>query len=87
MDESKKAVAVKYDRDKDRAPKVLAKGRNAVAERIMQVARENDVPVLPDKDLVQVLETLDVNFEIPAELYRAMAEVLVFIYSINKKLP
>ena len=86
MDESKKAVAIKYNRDKDRAPKVLAKGRNDIAERIIEVAKDNQVPILPDKDLVQVLETLDVNFEIPPELYRAVAEVLVFIYSMNNRL-
>ena len=86
MDEPKKAVAVKYDRDKDRAPKVVAKGKNAIARRIIEAAKENNVPVYPDKDLVQVLETLDIDYEIPPELYRAVAEVLVFIYSINGKL-
>jgi flagellar biosynthesis protein len=87
MDEPKRAVAIKYNRDKDRAPKVLAKGKNAVAERIIQKAQECRVPIYPDKDLVQVLETLDLNFEIPPELYRAVAEVLVFIYALNQKLP
>ena len=86
MDDLKKAVAIKYNRDKDRAPKVLAKGRDAIAERIIEVAKENKVPIYPDKDLVQVLETLDIDFEIPRELYRAVAEVLVFIYTINGKL-
>jgi flagellar biosynthesis protein len=87
MDDPKKAVAIKYNRDKDRAPKVLAKGRNAIAEKIIEVAQDNKVPIYPDKDLVQVLETLDLDFEIPPDLYRAVAEVLVFIYSINGKLP
>jgi len=85
MDEPKKAVAIKYNRDKDRAPKVLAKGRNAVADRIIELARNNAVPIYPDKDLVQVLDALEVDFEIPPELYRAVAEVLVFIYSLNNK--
>lgn len=86
MDDLKKAVAIKYNRDKDRAPRLLAKGRDAIAERIIEVAKENNVPIYPDKDLVQVLETLDIDFEIPPELYRAVAEVLVFIYTINGKL-
>lgn len=86
MDDLKRAVAIKYNREKDRAPKVLAKGRNAVAERIIELAKESNVPVYPDKDLAQVLETMDLNYEIPPELYRAVAEVLVFIYSINGKL-
>jgi flagellar biosynthesis protein len=87
MEEPKKAVAVKYDRDKDRAPKVVAKGKNAIAKRMIDIAKENNVPLYPDKDLVQVLETLDIDYEIPPELYRAVAEVLVFIYAINGKLP
>jgi len=86
MDDPRKAVAIKYNKDKDRAPKVLAKGRNQVAQKIIDLAKENKIPVYPDKDLVQVLETLDLNFEIPPELYRAVAEVLFFIYSMNKKL-
>ena len=86
MNELKKAVALKYNKDKDGAPKVLAKGRDRVAQRIIELARESKIPIYPDKDLVQVLETLDLNFEIPPELYRAVAEVLVFIYSMNKKL-
>lgn len=86
MDDPRKAVAIKYNKDKDRAPKVLAKGRNQVAQNIIDLAKENKIPVYPDKDLVQVLETLDLNFEIPPELYRAVAEVLFFIYSMNKKL-
>ena len=86
MDDPKKAVAIKYDREKDRAPRVLAKGRNAIAEKIIEMAKDNNVPVHPDKDLAQVLEALDLNYEIPPELYRAVAEVLVFIYSLNGKL-
>jgi len=86
MDDPKKAVAIKYNREKDRAPKIVAKGRNAVAERIIEMAKDSNVPVYPDKDLAQVLETLDLNYEIPPDLYRAVAEVLVFIFSINGKL-
>lgn len=86
MDDPRKAVAIKYNKDKDRAPKVLAKGRNQVAQKIIDLAKENKIPIYLDKDLVQVLETLDLNFEIPPELYRAVAEVLFFIYTMNKKL-
>jgi flagellar biosynthesis protein len=86
MDYSKKAVALKYDKDKDNAPKLVAKGKDYIAERIIEIAKENRVPIYPDKDLVQVLEALDLDFEIPAELYRAVAEVLVFVYDLNRKL-
>ena len=82
----KKAVALRYDKDKDNAPKLVAKGKESIAEKIIEVANENGVPIYPDKDLVQVLEALDLDFQIPAELYRAVAEVLVFIHDLNRKL-
>jgi len=86
MDYPKKAVALKYNKDKDNAPRLLAKGQDHIAERIIEIAKENRVPIYPDKNLVQMLETLDLDFEIPPELYRAVAEVLVFIYDLNRKL-
>ena len=86
MDDSKKAVAIKYNKDKDDAPKLVAKGRDYISERIIEIAKENNVPIYPDRNLVQVLDALDLDFEIPPELYRAVAEVLVFIYDLNGEL-
>jgi len=86
MDKSPKAVALKYDATKDSAPKLIAKGRGRVAEKIIEIANANQVPLVEDQNLVQVLEALDVNTEIPPELYRAVAEVLVFIYRLNGKI-
>lgn len=86
MDYPKKAVALRYDKDKDNAPKLVAKGKDYMAERIIEIAKENRVPIYPDRDLVRVLEALDLDFEIPAELYRAVAEVLVFVHDLNRKL-
>jgi len=86
MDYPKKAVALKYDKDEDNAPKLVAKGKDYIAEKIIEIAKENRVPIYPDRDLVQVLEALDLDFEIPVELYRAVAEVLVFVYDLNRKL-
>ena len=86
MDYPKKAVALRYDKDKDNAPKLVAKGKDYIAERIIEIAKENRVPIYSDRDLVQVLEALNLDFEIPAELYRAVAEVLVFVYDLNRKL-
>ena len=83
----RKAAALSYERQRDRAPKVVAKGRGAVAERIVAVAREHAVPVREDPDLAQMLDALDINSEIPAELYRAVAEVLVFVYRLQKRTP
>ncbi len=85
MDKSPKAVALKYDGKKDRAPRVIAKGRGNIAEKIIDVAKENNVPIYEDKNLVQILEALDLATEIPPELYRAVAEVLAFIYRLNGK--
>ncbi len=85
MDKSPKAVALKYDGKKDNAPRIVATGRGAIAEKIMAVARENNVPLYEDKNLVQILEALELETEIPPELYRAVAEVLAFIYRLNGK--
>ena len=85
MDKSPKAVALKYDVSKDRAPRVVARGRGAIAEKIMAIARENHVPLYEDQNLVQILEAFDLETEIPPELYRAVAEVLAFIYRLNKR--
>ena len=86
MKKKSKAVALKYDKKKDAAPRVKAKGRGFVAEKIIETARAHDVPLHEDKNLVQVLEALDLETEIPAELYRAVAEVLAFIYRLNGKM-
>lgn len=82
----KRAAAIKYDQAKNMAPRVVAKGKGLIAEQIVQVARENDVPLHEDPNLANVLEAMELESEIPAELYRAVAEVLVFIYRLNGKL-
>jgi flagellar biosynthesis protein len=81
-----KAVALRYECSKNAAPRVVAKGRGHVAESIMAIAREHHVPLVEDRNLVEVLEALDIHLEIPPELYRAVAEVLVFVYRINGKM-
>ena len=81
-----KAVALRYERTQDAAPRVVAKGRGHMAETIMAVARQHNVPIHEDPNLVEVLEALDLNLEIPSELYRAVAEVLAFVYRLNGKL-
>ena len=85
MDKSPKAVALKYDGKKDKAPRIIAKGRGDIAEKIIDIAKEHDVPLYEDKNLIQILEALDLETEIPPELYRAVAEVLAFIYRLNAK--
>jgi flagellar biosynthesis protein len=81
----KKAVALKYEPDSDNAPRVTAKGSGAVADKIIELAKENGIPVKDDPDLVEVLAKLDLNEEIPPELYIIVAELLAFLYKINGK--
>lgn len=79
------AVALRYDQERDRAPRVIAKGRGYVAESIMATAQQNTIPVYQNKTLVNMLMALDIDREIPPELYRAIAEVLAYVYRIDKR--
>lgn len=82
----KKAVALKYEAEKDRAPKVAAKGAGRIAEHIIELARKEGVPLQEDPDLVGALMELDFEEEIPPELYHAVAEILAFAYSLNRRM-
>ena len=82
---TKKAVALKYDRKKTTAPKVTAKGKGKTAEKIIELAKKHDIPIKDDPDLIEVLSSLEIDEEIPAEIYVAVAELLAFVYSINSK--
>ncbi len=79
-----KAVALRYRKDEDRAPRVIAKGRGYVAQQIKEVARQHGIPVRQDDDLVELLAQVDLDREIPPELYAAVAEVLSWIYRANE---
>jgi flagellar biosynthesis protein len=81
----KTAVALRYDPLKDRAPRVAAKGMGSVAEKIIELAKQNDIPVKDDPDLVEILAKLDIEQEIPADVYLVVAELLAFVYSVNNK--
>ncbi|HET9870354.1 MAG TPA: EscU/YscU/HrcU family type III secretion system export apparatus switch protein [bacterium] len=76
----KAAVALRYDRPAMPAPQVVAKGRGVVAENLIALARKNGVPVVEDRLLVETLDQLNVDQEIPPELYQVVAEILVAIY-------
>lgn len=79
------AAALKYDANKDAAPKVTARGRGIVAEKIIELARKHDVPIKSDPALVQILSKLELDEQIPVEIYKAVAEILAFVYSVNGK--
>jgi len=81
-----RAVALQYDASvSSAAPKVLARGKGEVAEKILALARERGIPLYRDPELVEVLGQLDVGAQIQPELYHAVAEVLIFIYKMNQK--
>ncbi len=81
----KKAVALKYRPEENKAPSVTAKGSGNVAEKIIEIARKHGIPVKDDPDLIEVLSKLDINEEIPASVYIVVAELLAFAYSLNRK--
>ncbi|ADU96475.1 EscU/YscU/HrcU family type III secretion system export apparatus switch protein [Thermovibrio ammonificans] len=85
--ERKKAAALKYERGKMRAPRVVAKGEGVVAEKIVEIARRSGVPVLQNRGLVEFLLQVDLGAEIPPELYRAVAELLAYVYRVTGKGP
>jgi flagellar biosynthetic protein FlhB len=79
------AIALKYDREKEVAPRVIAKGAGFIAEKIREVAGKNAVPLVENKPLAQVLyKMVDVNGLIPENLYRSVAEVLAYVYNLRK---
>ncbi len=79
------AVALRYNEDKEAAPRVLAKGQGKIASKILDMARSQGIPVREDPDLVESLAKLDVGSLIPTELYPAVAEVLAFVYRQNQR--
>jgi len=81
----KSAVALKYHTEKDTAPKLTAKGEGLVAEHIIQLAKENQIPIKEDPNLVQILSQVDINKEIPPSVYKVVAELLAFVYKLNNK--
>lgn len=82
---NKKVAALKYNQAQDRAPKVVALGQGLTAQKIIDLAREHDIPLYSDERLVNQLISLQLGDSIPPELYKVVAEILVFIYSTDQK--
>jgi flagellar biosynthesis protein len=80
-----RAVAVRYDPEREHAPRILASGRGDVAEKILEIARKHGVPAYVDPDLVEILAQFEPGTVVPEELYQVMAEILAFIYRLNRK--
>ncbi len=80
----KTAVALGYDPNEDGAPKVIASGRGALAEKIIEQAKDNKIPVHEDDKLADTLSRLEIGEMIPPELYEVVAEILVFVDAMDK---
>jgi flagellar biosynthesis protein len=79
------AVSLKYDNQIQKSPVVTAKGKGLIAEKIIALAKKNNVPIKEDPDLVHLLSKVDLNNEIPASLYHVVAELLSFVYRLNSQ--
>lgn len=80
-----KAVALQYDIEKDSAPIVTAKGQGTTASNIIKIAKDNNIPIQKDEDLIELLSKIDIDKEIPNSMYKAVAEIFSFIYKLSKK--
>ena len=81
------AVSLKYDSRVNKSPLVTAKGKGLIADKIIALAMKNNIPIKEDPDLVQLLSQVDLNREIPASLYKVVAELLSFVYRLNNEYP
>ena len=86
MDKEKreKAVAIKYKKE-EVAPEIIAKGKGSIARKIIEAAKEHNIPIWEDESLVNLLMKLDIGEFIPTKLYKAVAEILAFVYKMEKK--
>lgn len=81
----RQAAALRYRPDTDAAPRVTAKGAGLAAEKIIALARQYRIPIQEDPALIQVLSKLDLNEQIPPAIYLVVAEILAFVYSLNRQ--
>jgi flagellar biosynthesis protein len=80
------AVSLKYRPESDNAPRITAKGKGKIAEKIIKIAKEHNIYIHEDPDMIEVLSQFDINDEIPPDLYFVVAELLAFVYSLNKNM-
>jgi flagellar biosynthesis protein len=79
----KKASSLQYDNNTSNAPKVTSYGQGNIAQNIIDVAKKHNIPIKKDEDLIEMLSQIEINEDIPTELYQAVAEVFSFIYNIS----
>ncbi len=83
LDDIISAAALKYDPESEAVPKIVAQAKGELARKIVEIALEYDIPIYSDEKLVEKLLELDYYSEIPPELYKAVAEVIVYVYQIG----
>lgn len=81
-----KSVALRYREHEDKAPKVIAKGEGEIARKIREIAQQEGIPLHRDDALVELLAQIEIDREIPPELYGAIAELLSWVYRANNVL-
>jgi flagellar biosynthesis protein len=81
----KKAAALRYNKDKEYAPRLIAKGQGKSADNIIKIAQLHNLPIKKDEDLIELLSKVELDKEVPAALYKAVAEVFSFIYKTTNK--
>ncbi|WP_373070234.1 EscU/YscU/HrcU family type III secretion system export apparatus switch protein [Sulfurimonas sp.] len=81
----KKAAALRYDRAKENAPRMVAKGEGKVADNIIKIAELNNLPIKKDEDLIELLSKVELDKEVPEALYKVVAELFSFVYKVTNK--
>jgi flagellar biosynthesis protein len=81
----KQAAALRYNTEQESAPRVIAKGKGKSADNIIKIAELHNLPIKKDEDLMELLSKVELDKEVPAALYKAVAEVFSFIYKTTKK--
>ena len=84
---SQVAIALQYDRDRKGAPTVVAKGKGTIGAKIIEIAKEHDIPIEENEVLAGALSNVELGDEIPVELYKAVAEVLIFVLKLSRPTP
>jgi flagellar biosynthesis protein len=84
--EARNQLAVALHYDKSGAPRVVAKGRGSIGEKIIEIAKAHDIPIEENEVLAGALSNVELGNEIPAELYKAVAEVLVFVLRLSGRI-
>lgn len=79
------AAALRYDKEKENAPRLVAKGKGSTANNIIKIAELNDIPIKKDEDLIELLSNVELDKEVPDALYKAVAEVFSFVYKVSRK--